>query len=137
MKTITPKFKNRSGLFPEHTGIAPIRHTGLRLTVPVRELLETAGATIERTEMPDGPLYAVTLGDRMPPGIIAVTIHNSGAVGLRLAIEPPYPGECGDYWRQLEWTPCPKCGAPLVWYEAGYVPGYRVCSRPPHHHVLG
>jgi hypothetical protein len=55
---------------------------------------------------------------------------------VRLDIEPEYPGEIAAYWQQLDFTGCPECAAPLVWYEAGYVPGYRVCSRGPHHHVL-
>ncbi len=54
--------------------------------------------------------------------------------GLRLQSEPAYPGEwagvvCVAWWERGDWVPCPHhgCGAPLVWYEAGYVPGYRIC----------
>jgi hypothetical protein len=32
-------------------------------------------------------------------------------------------------WSSITDVPCPVdgCGQMLVWYEAGYVPGYRVC----------
>jgi len=34
-----------------------------------------------------------------------------------------------DVWPDITGAPCPVpgCGHELVWYEAGYVPGYRVC----------
>jgi len=34
-----------------------------------------------------------------------------------------------DYWQSVTSVPCPVpgCGQTAVWYEAGYVPGYRVC----------
>jgi hypothetical protein len=51
--------------------------------------------------------------------------------------EPEYPGERdAGFWIRLEFISCPKCKAPLAWYEAGYVPGYRVCCRAPYHHFL-
>lgn len=133
---IVPRDMDRTGLFPEYDGIAPIVHEGMRITIPVRELLEKSGATILHSHTPDGPRYDVALGRKIPPGIVAVTICFSGQKGLRLEIEPEYPGEYYDKWLQADWTPCCKCGAPLIWYEAGYVPGYRVCANPPHHHQM-
>lgn len=131
MKLVNQK---KSGLFPEHDGVAPITHE-VRATIPVVEALRAAGAKIERLT-PPAYGYTVTLGDTMPRGIVAVHLNGSPGVGLRFANEPQYPTEHPDYWIQVDWTPCPVCGAPVVWYEAGYVPGYRVCSRPPHHHSL-
>ena len=39
------------------------------------------------------------------------------------------PASNGDYWTAVSDVPCPVpgCGQTVVWYEAGYVPGYRVC----------
>lgn len=138
----------KSGLFPEHRGgIVLAAHQQVRLTIPAREALEDSGAIItpEPLDHEIGmPTYTVVLGGRVPDELVpASTRVPSGKYGyyevlsLRMQIEPPYPGECaGDYWRRLDFTPCPKCGAPLVWYEAGYVPGYRVCASKPHHHWL-
>lgn len=130
------KYQRRTGLFPEHAGVQPTTHTRVRLTIPAREALERAGAHI--TAVSSEPrLYTVTLGATVPAGIIATRIIGTNHLGLRMQDEPEYPGEIGEaYWEQLDFTPCPQCGAPLVWYEAGYVPGYRVCARKPHHHVL-
>jgi hypothetical protein len=74
----------------------------------------------------------------VPAGLLAVSIvGDDGPVGIRLAAEPEYPGECGlDYWVTLDIMPCPRCHAPLVWWEAGFVPGYRVCAGRRHHHWL-
>ncbi len=33
---------------------------------------------------------------------------------------------CNSYWPQT--MPCPHCQSWIVWAEAGYVPGYRICS---------
>ncbi|MDE3097253.1 MAG: hypothetical protein KGK07_14790 [Chloroflexota bacterium] len=46
--------------------------------------------------------------------------------------EPPYPGEWPEgkgitWWERDMWTPCPTCGAALLWCEAGAVPGWRIC----------
>lgn len=47
------------------------------------------------------------------------------------------PGDPWDSWADITSyrgapVACPVAGCPgeLVWYEAGYVPGYRVCMRP-------
>jgi len=132
--TVKLKDRKRTGLFPEHNGVEPPTYTGLRLTIPVREALASCGATI--TAEADNR-YAVTLAGTVPAGIIATYIGGQWGVALRLENEPEYPNEIGHaYWEQVAFTPCPKCGAPLIWYEAGYVPGYRVCARKPHHHML-
>jgi len=42
----------------------------------------------------------------------------------------PVTSEYGhDYWAAVSDVPCPVkgCTQTIVWYEAGYVPGYRVC----------
>jgi hypothetical protein len=59
-------------------------------------------------------------------------------VVLRLPCEPPWPGEEAglENWLTAEWLPCPKCRAPVVWYEANFVPGYRICTGRKHHHSL-
>lgn len=58
------------------------------------------------------------------------------ADALRLADEPPYPGEFrGDGWREAALRigcPGPRghpCGSVLIWAEASYVPGWRFCLR--------
>jgi hypothetical protein len=126
--------QKRSGLFPEHKGVGPLVHEG-RATIPVVEALRAAGANIEPLPAPKTG-YKITLGLKMPKGIVAVHLNESPWIGLRLENEPEYPQESPDYWQQVDFTPCPVCGAPVVWYEAGYVPGYRVCAKPPHHHSI-
>lgn len=143
MKTVKLVDQKRSGLFAEHAGVAPLVYEA-RATIPAIEALRSAGATIEplpapqicRANLRKSWTARITLGDRMPEGMVACHLNQSPHMGLRMEIEPEYPGEYPDYWRQVDFTPCPVCGAPVVWYEAGYVPGYRVCSRPPHHHSL-
>lgn len=128
------KNQEQVGLFSEHTGIGPVTITA-RATIPVIEALQAAGADIQPLPSPEMG-YDITLGDTMPSGIVAAHHNAWPHVVLRMENEPEYPGEHADYWLQVDWTPCPACGAPVVWYEAGYVPGYRVCTRPPHHHSL-
>lgn len=132
MKLVDQK---QAGLFSEHRGVASPAYT-VRATIPVIEALTKAGATIDQVGTADMPVYRVTLGKTMPAGIVAVTVNGPPYVDacLRLEIEPEWPQEFEHYWGQVDWTPCPACGAPVVWYEAGYVSGYRVCSQPPHHH---
>jgi len=73
----------------------------------------------------------------VPDGLVVVRFPERPHLGLRMEIEPEYPNEEPPmWWERADWLPCPECGAALVWYEAGYVPGYRVCARPPHHHVI-
>jgi len=33
-----------------------------------------------------------------------------------------------DPWALAGIAPCPNCGGRLLWAEAGYVPGYRICE---------
>jgi len=130
------KSQNLTGLLPGHSGVAPIVFDRVRATIPAREALTEAGATVE----PTGDTCTIRLGGRMPCGIVAVSTPdpNGGAdrMAIRMRHEPPYPIERPDVWAQADWTPCPDCGAPIVWYESGYVPGYRVCAKPPHHHSI-
>lgn len=132
---ITPN--GRTGLLAGHSGVRQGRHRNLRLTIPAREVLKVHGATVTPEPPEDGiPLYTVELGAKVPPGLVAVRIVGSYHIALRTADEPEYPGEVPTLWENVDFAPCPKCGAPLVWYEAGYVPGYRVCAGPKHHHCL-
>lgn len=133
--TITLQDQRRTGLSREHSDVRQGVHSNVRLTIPAREALERSGATIIPEPGQLYQLYSVELGATLPSGIVATRIINESHLALRLDIEPEYPGEIGHaYWEQLNFTPCPKCGAPLVWYEAGYVPGYRVCAGRKHHH---
>ena len=134
MKAVQLVSQKRRGLFREHKGVAPLVYEA-RATIPVVEALQAAGAKIEALPAP-AIGYRITLGETMPAGIVAVHLNESPHLGLRMTNEPEYPREFADYWRQVDWTPCPVCDAPVVWYEAGYVPGYRVCAKPPHHHSL-
>jgi predicted RNA-binding Zn-ribbon protein involved in translation (DUF1610 family) len=134
------KDMHRSGVLPEHRG-AILRqgaHERIRLTVPAREALERAGALVIQTERDEAgsQLYSVELLDRCPHGVIVAALDGTDVRGLRTAEEPPYPHEIPRFcfWEQVDFTPCPRCGAPLIWYEAGYVPGYRVCAGRRHHH---
>jgi hypothetical protein len=57
-------------------------------------------------------------------------LHGTGSVLCQVFhVEP-----CGpyDYWPAVTDIPCPVegCNQHVLWYEAGYVPGYRVCMRP-------
>jgi hypothetical protein len=118
-----------------------------RMTIPVREALMLAGSRI--TPMPlDAPVsaarwdaYEVAVLGTMPAGIRECLIGHGVDQhrGLRLSDEPEYPGEWADArgvaWHEHgQWVPCPlpRCGRPLVWYEAGYVAGYRVCTAGHH-----
>lgn len=117
----------------------------LRLTIPAREALERTGNAYVATgaAWPGGPtVYNVTL--RQPPeGIVECLIgqRDEQHRGLRLDSEPEYPGEwtdgAGIAWHEHgQWIACPRCGSSLVWYEAGYVPGYRICTGHRQHHVM-
>lgn len=137
MQAIKLLFQNRSGLLPEHDGIAPVVYE-VRATIPVVEDLHAAGAIVEPLPPPMIG-YRIVLSDTMPDNIVAVHVNSYGAIpqlGLRLRNEPEYPQEFQSYWDQLDFTPCPICKAPVVWYEAAFVSGYRICSKPPYHHLL-
>jgi hypothetical protein len=130
MKLINQK---KRGLFAEHNGIAPVVYT-VRATVPAAEALHAAGAVL--VPLPNGIGYEITLGPQMPANLIACQLNESPHIGVRCSNEPEFPGESPDYWASVNFSPCPVCGSPVVWYEAGYVPGYRVCTGPKHHHSL-
>jgi hypothetical protein len=131
------------------SSVAPPVHDGLRLTIPVREALEAAGNIVQRLlgdQGEDTGRYIVTMRGTVPRDLVLCLIggrdyrqREEQVRGLRLQIEPEYPDEWQDsaiaWWERGNWVPCPACRAPLVWYEAGYVSGYRVCARAPHHHA--
>lgn len=143
--------QNRTGVFPEHRGVRFVSgpHERVRMTIPAREALEAEGAEVvpETGFLPGVPTFTVTLGEHVPKGLVAahtrikIPADRFGyyvLVSLRMENEPPWPGEVtdGDIWDRLDYVPCPRCRAPLIWYEAGYVPGYRVCAGKQHHHYL-
>jgi hypothetical protein len=120
---------------------APV-YERLRLTIPAREaLLRCEGNAIERDgETPIGcATYSVTLSTPPRPPLVECLIgqRDEQHRGLRCADEPAYPGEWPESviaWHERgQWVGCPKCGGALIWYEAGYVPGYRLCTAG--HHV--
>jgi len=89
--------------------------------------------------------YMVTLSGDVPVGLVVGAIPNpaTGAIDdestcLRMMREPRFWNEHEPLsWACYgQWLPCPACGAALVWFEAGYVPGYRICVRKPHHHAM-
>ncbi len=56
-------------------------------------------------------------------------LHGTGEVECEVyELVPAEP----DPWAAVTTIPCPVagCGQTVVWYEAGYVPGYRVCMMP-------
>lgn len=128
----------RTGLFAEHDGVA-MPEIECRLTVPAHEAIERHHP--DNRVHGEGMLARVTLA-APPPGLVVtfapLNPHNERGAwvpAVRTHEEPPWPLESEAAWQDVgEWVPCPACGASLVWYEAGYVPGYRVCSRAPHHH---
>lgn len=141
MITLIDQHRTGSGL---RVPIRPAQVSSVRLTIPARESLEASGAKIaEECEPEPGPLYTITLGQTIPSGLVVSATMVPCADGrgyyrrisLRMEDEPEWPGEePAAYWDQLTLTPCPRCQAPLVWWEAGFVPGYRVCAGPRHHH---
>jgi hypothetical protein len=65
---------------------------------------------------------------RPPKDIIVGHINEPPFQTLRLENEPEFPGEYPAGWAERgTWMPCPKCGTALLWAEAGYVPGWRIC----------
>lgn len=125
---------------PARLRVMPPEYGPYRMTIPAREALEAAGNVISRTDAPPSlaPSYAVTVAGRMPRGIVECVIDGPAQHrGLRLDSEPEYPREMSGAvaWHDRgQWVPCPapRCGRALVWYEAGYVPGYRVCTAGHH-----
>lgn len=104
-------------------------------TYPAREALEREGNRVAAT---DTVRYGVTLYSvelvRPPEGLRLVLIGHGAEQyhGLRLGSEPEYPGEWPDgegiAWHEHgQLVACPECGHALLWCEAGYVPGWRIC----------
>lgn len=54
--------------------------------------------------------------------------HNLHSTGTKRHVVFDMPGSG---WEAVTGVPCPVrgCKQTVVWYEAGYVPGYRVCMR--------
>jgi hypothetical protein len=107
----------------------------VRLTIPAREALERAGNRVTAT----GDCYSIWLS--MPPrGLVIVTAPDLDGPNPRVHVtavrrrdEPPYPGErVADMWTRHEFSACPQCGAAIVWAEAGFVPGWRMCVQGGH-----
>lgn len=100
----------------------------VRLTIPAREALERAGNAIDRPPSVAG-LPVVTVRSP-PPGLIVVIADVLGeqSTAVRTAEEPAWPREFEAGWAlRGQWVPCPTCGAALLWCEAGFVPGWRIC----------
>lgn len=136
-KRVVLEYQGCDGLFPDEDDVELCTET-VQATPGVIARLRVVGSQITSVPTPSGSsdVWNIVLGRRMPPGIVAVPLPQWPWIGLRLDTDPPYPGESPDTWLQAGWLPCPKCGAPVVWYEAGYVRGYRVCARPPYHHLM-
>ena len=135
----TPHFQDRTGLRPDEMPLEPQAFTGVCLTPAAQEALSAAGARLLPESDPRGPIstHTVLLGVSVPEGLVATRFAQSDGLGIRMKDDAPFDDEIGHaYWEQAHFLPCPECGAPLVWYEAGFVPGYRVCARFPYHHVL-
>ena len=72
------------------------------------------------------------------PKIEEHNLHGRSSRGHEVYVLPPKSqpvsggGEIPDYWAAVTDVPCPvkDCGQTVLWYEAGYVPGYRVCMAP-------
>lgn len=58
--------------------------------------------------------------------------HNLDGRGARQLAVYYLPPDPEDYWHAVTGCPCPVpgCGQTVVWWEAGYVPGYRACMAP-------
>ena len=116
--------------------LVPTTIEAIRLTIPAREALDRAGnrVVLAHGATASEPRYNVTL-IRPPAGLVLCIIGRGTEQhrGLRLATEPEYPGEWpassgGIAWHERgQLVPCPECGHTLLWCEAGYVPGWRVC----------
>lgn len=129
-----------NGVFPEHRGAQFLGGwipTDARMTIPAREAIEEVSETwLQPSGI--GSEYAYL---KPPAGVIVVAVRTPDGLletAYRLKNEPAFPGEHPhpNSWLEASFLACPQCGYALVWYEAGYVPGYRVCCGPAHHHYL-
>lgn len=131
-KKMKLKDQNRQGINQYMTLLGGGIPVNARMTIPAREALRKVSV------VKNNHFYF----SRPPQDMISVLVRAMDGYGyeqaFRLTIEPPYPNEMPDdnMWTEAMLTPCPKCGAALVWWEAGYVPGYRVCAGPKHHHYI-
>jgi hypothetical protein len=57
-------------------------------------------------------------------------LHGTGSVECEVYVMRPVNQH--EYWEAVTDVPCPVegCENTVVWYEAGYVPGWRVCMKP-------
>lgn len=61
--------------------------------------------------------------------------HNLHGIGDKRCKVFVLPGRSSsrnqyDYWALVTDVPCPACGSgTILWHEAGYVPGYRICDK--------
>ncbi len=63
-----------------------------------------------------------------------VEMRNMDGAGTRPCRVWTLPPAGRDYWAVVTDCPCPVCGdGALRWAEAGYVPGYRICSACRRH----
>jgi hypothetical protein len=129
--------------------IQPPVYEHLRITIPAREALVRAGNVVRLTPAADivEHIYGAARFDvelHAPCGGLVECLVGHGNEQhhcLRLDVEPEFPGEWSDgrgiAWHERgQWVACPECGAALVWYEAGYVPGYRICLNGHHCQLL-
>jgi hypothetical protein len=143
-------FQNCSGLLPGHDFLQPTTHV-CHLTVPVAVALLSQEAELREAgtgqkltvfDFTPGkltlPVVRIVLRhDRVVPGgILSCNVSFEPHRALRMENEQEYPDEHIEYWGTADFLPCPECGKPLCWYEAGFVPGYRVCTGREHHHCL-
>jgi len=137
MEIIKVKYQNQTGLFQEYDSVKTPTYV-VRATIPVVEKLKKHKNIISEISSLNGILYKVQLSGTLPDDIIACHTNETQFIdaSLRLQNEPEYPNEYKDYWKQVDWLPCPECSSAIIWYEAGYVPGYRICSKRPYHHCL-
>jgi hypothetical protein len=86
------------------------------------------------TASPDSPVWEwaglrpQTRRDAEPwPLTVEADLHGDGGGRYQAWAMPP--ADLHDRWASITGVPCPVpgCDQTLVWYEAGYVPGYRVC----------
>lgn len=102
---------------------------------PLRWELYDAGGLVGEWAEREGAARTV----RIQPAAYQVhrDIHGDGGDTYDAYAMPPR--DPWDMWAAITGAPCPVegCDQTLVWYEAGYVPGYRVCMRQEGEHYNG
>lgn len=143
---MTISYQNRKGLLAPCTSIAPPVINGVRMTPKARKALKKAGHKV-KAENADLKTFSVTLcGRRMPRLCVEIRlvdcleypcIHVPNDRYFSLWRSGCWDGQSWqNIWRDAEWMTCPRCKAPITWYEAGFVPGYRICLGNAHHHLI-